>query len=103
MPKCQTILFKADDLENAQSFYNECVKANKKAYFLCDENVSKKLNGNFLNLGKTATEIASNLYYNLLEAEKVCDVLIAVEVKTGSELDISIMNRLSKACKSSIK
>ena len=103
MPKCQTILFDYNDLVNAQNYYDECVKANKKTYFLCDENAMKKLNGNFLNLGKTATEIASNLYYNLLEAEKVCDVLIAIEVKTGSELDISIMNRLSKACKSSIK
>ncbi len=103
MPKCQTALFKRDDLKSAQAYYSECEKDGKKAYFLCDDEVSKKLNGNVLNLGKTATEIASNLYYELLEAEKFADVIIAIEVNTDSELDVSIMNRLSKACKSASK
>ena len=103
MPKCQTALFLASNLSGAQQYYNECVNAGKRTYFLCDDGVSKKLNGNVLNLGKTATEVASNLYYNLLYAEKICDVLIAIEVKTGSEVDLSIMNRLTKACKSEVK
>ncbi|MBR5439520.1 MAG: threonylcarbamoyl-AMP synthase [Clostridia bacterium] len=103
MPKCQTALFTLDSLQDAQNYYDECVKQGKRTYFLCYDGVLKYLNGNVLNLGKTATEIASNLYFNLLEAEKICDVLIAIEVKTGSEIDVSIMNRLSKACKSAIK
>lgn len=101
-PKCQTALFEVSNLNGAQSFYNDCVKNGKKTYFLCDDQVAKKLNGNVLNLGSTATEIASNLYFNLLEAEKFADVLVAIEVKTGTELDLSIMNRLSKACKSDL-
>ena len=29
---------------------------------------------------------------------KIADVLIAFDVKTGSDVDVGIMNRLSKAC-----
>ena len=37
--------------------------------------------------------------YKLLEGEKCADVLIAIKIDTGSEVDIGVMNRLSKACK----
>lgn len=99
-PRCNTVLFNRDNLVEAQNYYDSLVNSGKKACFLCDDALLNRLNGNILNLGKTATEIASNLYYNLLKAETVCEHLIAIEVKTGSELDLSIMNRLSKACKS---
>ena len=56
------------------------------------------MNGNVLLLGNTAEEIASNLYYALHKAEEFADVLIAFEVDTGSDVDVGIMNRLSKAC-----
>ena len=56
------------------------------------------MNGNILNLGKTAGEIAFNLYDALHKAEEVADLLIAFDVDTGSDVDVGIMNRLSKAC-----
>ena len=52
-----------------------------------------------LLLGENATQIASNLYNCLHMAEKIADILIAIEIDTGSEVDVGIMNRLSKACK----
>ena len=64
------------------------------------DNFVKNLNSfNQLNLGKTGKEIASNLYYKLLEGEKIADLIIAFDVETGSDIDVGIMNRLEKACK----
>ena len=98
-PKCETALFSRGETKKAQEFYDNLVKQGKNPYFLCDDEILSSLNGNFLSLGKTAEEIASNLYYKLLEGEKVADYIIAIEVVTNTELDVGIMNRLSKACK----
>lgn len=97
-PKCQTALFGRDELEKAIEFYNQSLKSGLTPYYMCDGEIAKKLNGNVLNLGNTASEIASNLYDALHKGEKLADVLIAFEVKTGSDVDVGIMNRLSKAC-----
>ena len=58
-----------------------------------------KIKGNVLRLGGSAEEIASNLYDKLHESEGLADMIIAFEVETGSDVDVGIMNRLSKACK----
>ncbi len=97
-PKCQTALFGRDELDKAIEFYNQSLKSGLTPYYMCDGEIAKKLNGNVLNLGNTASEIASNLYDALHKGEKIADVLIAFEVKTGSDVDVGIMNRLSKAC-----
>ncbi len=97
-PRCETALFGANETERAQSFYDICVKDGKKPLFLSYGDLDNKLSGNKFYLGKTAEEIASNLYYGLLEGEKTYDVIIAFEVVTGSDVDVGIMNRLSKAC-----
>ncbi|MBO4262457.1 MAG: threonylcarbamoyl-AMP synthase [Clostridia bacterium] len=99
MPRCETALFGRGETEKAQKFYDEAKASGKTPYFLCDEEAAKGLCGNVLPLGRTAEEIASNLYYRLIEGEKKADVIIAIEVATGSGLDVGIMNRLSKACK----
>lgn len=98
-PKCKTALFERNELPLAQELYDKCLKDGLIPMFLCDDKVSHKLCGDKLLLGDTGEEIASNLYYKLLEGEKCADVLIAIKIKTGSEIDIGIMNRLSKACK----
>ncbi len=98
-PKCDTILFNREDYSNAQKFYDNLVKEGKNPYFLCDDVIIKKLSGNHLSLGVTGEEIASNLYFKLLEGEKVADYIVALSVDTGSDIDNGIMNRLSKACK----
>ena len=97
-PKCKTALFGRDEIEKAQLLYNQTLQNGLKPYFMCDYEIARKLNGNVLNLGKNAVEIASNLYDYLHKAEKIADVLIAFDVKTGSDVDVGIMNRLSKAC-----
>lgn len=99
MPKCQTALFKRSELINAQKLYDEYLSEGKKPCFLCDNLIENKLNGDKLLLGSTAKEIASNLYLMLHKAETICDILIAIEVETGDEIDYSVMNRMSKACK----
>lgn len=98
-PKCKTALFERNELPLAQELYDKCLNQGMIPMFLCDDKVSHKLCGKKLLLGSTGEEIASNLYYKLLEGEKCADVLIAVKIDTGSEIDIGILNRLSKACK----
>ena len=98
-PKCPTILFKRNELNKAQAFYDSLKENGNNPYFLCDNEISKQLKGNFLLLGTTAEDIASSLYYKLLEGEVVADYIIAVEISTGSSIDVGIMNRLEKACK----
>ena len=97
-PNCETYLFKRDCVAEAQKLAEELTLQNKRVYFMADGKIAGKLSGNILPLGDTAEEIASNLYYALHKAEEVADVLIAFEVDTGSDVDVGIMNRLSKAC-----
>ncbi len=99
VPKCQTALFSRNNLKKAQELYDEYLKNGKIPCFLCDNALENSLIGKKLLLGNNAKEVASNLYYMLHLAESVCDILIAIEVNTGDDIDLSVMNRLSKACK----
>lgn len=98
-PKCETALFRRDQTELAQKLYDELVSEGKRPYFMCDDAILTKIKGNVLRLGGSAEEIASNLYDKLHESEGLADMIIAFEVETGSDVDVGIMNRLSKACK----
>ncbi len=53
-----------------------------------------------LNLGETEREMAARLYELLREAEKICDVLIAIEPKKKDGVMVGVLNRLRKACTS---
>ena len=97
-PNCETALFSRNDIEKAQLLYNYYLEKGKKPYFMCDNAIATKVVGEKILLGNTATEIASNLYYALHKGEEIADIIIAFEVETGSEIDIGIMNRLTKAC-----
>ena len=97
-PNCETYLFKRDDIVGAKTLYANLEKEGKRVCYMADGEVAQSLKGNILPLGNTAEEIASNLYYCLHKAEEVADALIAFEVNTGSDVDVGIMNRLSKAC-----
>ena len=100
LPKCETALFKRNEVEKAISLYNNAVETGKTPYFMADDGMCEFLKGyNLLKLGKTGEEIASNLYYKLLEGEKIADLIIAFDVVTGTDIDVGIMNRLEKACK----
>ncbi len=98
-PKCKTALFERNELPLAQALYDNLLSNGKVPVFLCDDKVSHKLCGNKLLLGISGEEIASNLYDKLLEGEKCADVLIAIKIDSGSEIDVGVMNRLTKACK----
>lgn len=98
-PNCQTILFSRNDYADAQKLYDDYLFNGKTPYFMCDDGMLPYLKGdNFLRLGATANEIASNLYFRLLQGEKLADIIIAFDVETGSEVDVGVMNRLTKAC-----
>lgn len=98
-PKCNAVLFERNELPLAQELYDKLLQNGQVPIFLCDDKVSHKLCGEKLQLGETGEEIASNLYYKLLEGEKLADYLIAIKINSGSEIDVGVMNRLSKACK----
>ena len=97
-PKCKTALFKRNEIEKAKALYKESISNGLRAVYMGDDVILKHIDGNCLNLGNTATEIAHNLYDALHKAETIADILIAFDVETGSDVDVGIMNRLSKAC-----
>ena len=98
-PKCKTVLFDRNQLPLAQKLYDDYVSKGKTPIFMCDDKVSHKLCGDKLLLGNSGEEIAFNLYDKLLEGEKLADIIIAVKIDSGSEIDVGVLNRLTKACK----
>ena len=68
---------------------------------LCEESCLtdfEELSVQLLNLGATEREMANRLYGLLREAEKICDLLIAVEPKKKEGVMVGVLNRLRKAC-----
>ncbi len=98
-PKCQTALFRRDEIEKAKDFCKKNREQGLRVVYMCDNAIANALNDKCLNLGANANEIAHNLYDALHKAESVADVLIAFDVETGSDVDVGIMNRLTKACR----
>ena len=102
-PRCATALFAADKIQEAAAFCAEKLAAGKRVAVLCEEGAGdtfKTLEVELLNLGKTEKEMANRLYTLLREAEKLCDVLIAVEPTLTGGVMTGVMNRLKKACTS---
>ena len=98
-PKCETALFERKDFVRAQEYHDRAELQGRRVCFMCDEEMASLVRGKILSLGRTAEQIASNLYDKLHEAEEVADLVVAFAVDTGSDVDVGIMNRLSKACK----
>lgn len=99
-PTCRTALFNSDDVAGAAALYEREVAAGNRAYIMCTECAAKNFTGkNVLSLGSTGEEIAYNLYDTLLKAEKIADVLIAVDMPREDGVYLGITNRLRKACK----
>lgn len=100
-PRCETVLFGSDELENMKYVYQVCVENKKRVAILCEqERISqcKDVDASILNLGQTNEEMATRLYKLLREAEKVCDVLLVVEPKNQDGIMVGVLNRLRKAC-----
>lgn len=102
-PRCETALFAADKRNEALRSCQEKLAVGSKVAVLCEEQAREDFQGlgiKVLSLGKTEEEMANRLYSLLREAEKVCDVLIAVEPTLTGGVMTGVMNRLKKACTS---
>lgn len=98
-PKCETMLFESDELEQAKFAYEKAEQDGKVPYLMCADFVAEKIDvKNKLLLGNTEKEIASNLYDKLLFGEKVADLIIAVAMPDEKGIYMGIMNRLRKSC-----
>ncbi len=100
-PRCQTVLFASDDLKGAIARCQVGIEDGKRVAVLCEEGVTSAFAGlgvEILNLGKKEEEMANRLYGLLREAEKVCDLLIAVEPTLQGGIMTGVLNRLKKAC-----
>ncbi len=98
-PKCKTAIFKANQLDKVKEIYREYKYSGKIPYILCEDIYCSTFAGyNVLNLGKTAEEVASNLYFRLHQGEAVADIIIAVEPEEKTGVMTGVINRLSKAC-----
>ena len=98
-PKCDTMLFEANEIDMAIRTYEQLEIQGKTPYILCSDMVAEKCIGkNLLKLGQTSEEIASNLYDKLLEGEKIADVIIAVALPDENGVNLGVMNRLRKSC-----
>ncbi|MBE5756702.1 MAG: threonylcarbamoyl-AMP synthase [Clostridiales bacterium] len=99
-PKTNTALFTKEEIQKSIELYEEYIKQGKTPYFMCDEDAKKDLVGkNILYLGKTAEDIASNLYYKLREGEEKADIIIAIEPAYNGGVYEGVLNRLRRACK----
>ncbi|MBE5745121.1 MAG: threonylcarbamoyl-AMP synthase [Clostridiales bacterium] len=102
-PRCKTLLFPAENVENAVLRYRQETQENKGVAVLCEEKwicIFEKIGAKCLNLGKNQTEMATRLYGLLREAEGLCDTLIVIEPTEKGGVMTGVMNRLQKACAS---
>ncbi len=100
-PRCQTALFQAGEQEKALMFCRTALADGKRVGVLCEQAFTSCFAQQpikIFNLGETEEQMASRLYELLREAEKDCDLLIAVEPKKQDGVMIGVLNRLRKAC-----
>lgn len=100
-PRCKTMLFAPSQIEEAVAAYVRENADGKRVAVLCEESllsVFSAVGALTLNFGKTDSEMACRLYELLREAEKICDVLIAIEPRKTDGIMTGVLNRLRKAC-----
>lgn len=103
-PKCRTMIFKSDEVEDAIACYKEETQKGNRPCLLCENSVALRYSElNCLDLGKNDREMAANLYDLLHVGEKNADVIIAIEPKNQSGIMVGVMNRLTRACQGSSK
>jgi L-threonylcarbamoyladenylate synthase len=102
-PRCKTALYPLGKEEEALAAIVAATKDGKRAVALCESSLANQWKAKgiaVLDLGSTGEEMASNLYGLLREAEKIADVLVAVEPSVQGGVMAGVMNRLKKACAS---
>lgn len=101
-PRCETVLFTAEEIEQAIARCVQEQAQGRKVAVLCEDGMAGRFAGmEVLHLGSTETEMANRLYALLREAEKICDVLVTVEPCKKEGVMVGVLNRLRKACTSS--
>jgi len=102
-PNCRTALFKFDEREKAVQTYKTEKARGVKAVIMCDGGTAALLEGvEILNLGNTEKEVAANLYSKLREGEQSAELIIAIAPEKQDGVMVGVMNRLKKACGSSL-
>ncbi len=100
-PRCQTTLFALEETEQAKRALENAKETGKKVAVLGEREALQAFSdcgAVLLDLGATETEMASRLYDLLREAEKGCELLIAIEPKKKDGVMVGVLNRLRKAC-----
>lgn len=99
-PNSKTALFSRECVSKAVAEYENAKNKGENPVFLADEEMCEKLKDygafDILSLGKTAKDMAANLYQRLHEGEKY-DLIISFSLDITSELMLSVNNRFSKA------
>ncbi len=102
-PRCQTMLFKQAELDDAVAACVQAKAEGKSVAVLCEGrllSVFHAVGVQTLDLGANESEMACRLYDLLRTAEKLCDVLITVEPLDIGGIMTGVLNRLRKACNS---
>ncbi len=98
-PRCQTALYTATERAEAAAYCAVQKASGKRVAVLCENAVTSAFSEyTVLDLGESETQMAARLYALLREAEKVCDVLVAIEPKKTDGVMLGVLNRLRKAC-----
>ncbi len=102
-PRCETLLFTKEEIERASQSCAQARVSGKRVAVLCEESllpIFAQTGVVTLNLGKTASDMATRLYSLLRKAESVCDLLVTVEPDDVGGITTGVLNRLRKACNS---
>lgn len=98
MPNCKTARFTESELDKAAALYDFMVNNGEKAVILCESKyISFFGERNIIDLGSTAEELASNLFYGLRQGEDIADLIIAIEPSKRGGVYEGVLNRLTKA------
>ncbi len=97
-PRCETLLFPHGETGEA---LRACLQARGRVAVLCETALTPtfaRAGITVLDFGDTEEQMASRLYDLLRRAEKICDLLVAVEPLDRGGITTGILNRLRKAC-----
>jgi L-threonylcarbamoyladenylate synthase len=98
-PRCETALYTLDRIDEAVKRCKNALADGKRVAVLCEDVQKENFHSAIvLNLGETEIQMANRLYNLLREAEKVCDLLIAIEPTKQDGVMVGVLNRLRKAC-----
>lgn len=98
-PSCRTVLFEAQEGEEARALLDACSARGERALVLCESAAAHFFPPEkVLDLGRTPEEMAARLYTLLREGERRADTIIALKPCARGGVMSGVLNRLCKAC-----